>query len=351
MTSTPAKHREYKVNPQTAEQRAIIQRAVVLKEQLGCSSDAEFVAGYLPGISAPMWSRLVADNYNGAIEKNVQKIAQAVQRMEVMLARSATAGAIWQGLSDEFHMLPLFAGINGAVETAMAERGQNRLVLCALKTGGGKTTMCRYLEKKYGAKVLHARGSYRSSSMPFLLDLCGIFGIHSPGAKHRAEHAVIAALNKGGHGLLAIDEGNTFGPQCIDLLKTILNCTTWTVAFFATPTHLKEMMTWYWKNSDQLLRRAVAIIQQPAMEAADVRPFIEPVIGNGPGLRDACERIAAAANIFGQFDLVTRVAKRIKTAADAAGAIDTVQRLLQTDSLPKDAVKKATTNALKRIGA
>lgn len=340
----------YPVKKQTPEQRAVILRALAIKKELGCATDAEFVAGYLPGISAPMWSRLVADNWTGAIDRNIAKVAQAVQRMEVILARNASEGALWQGLGEEFYMLPLFAGIQGAVETAMAERGQDRLVLCALKTGGGKSAMCRYLQQKFGAKVLHARGSYRHSSMPFLLDLCTSLGIPAPASKHKAETAVLAALNKGGRGLLCIDEGNVFGGDAITFLKTILNCSTWSIAFFATPTHLQEMMTYYWKHSDQLLRRAVAIIRQPPMEAADVRPFLEPVIGNDPGLRDACERIAGAANLFGQFAMVTRVCKRMKSAADAQGAIQTVQRLLQTDTLPKDGQKPATKNALKRMG-
>jgi DNA transposition AAA+ family ATPase len=257
------------------------------------------------------WSKIREDKYNGDVDGSIEELRTAITRMEVHLAKATSEKHIFSALGN-YHVLPLFQAIEGALQEAMTERGQNRLVFCVLPTGGGKTATCGYLHAKYDAKVIHAAmPSYRRSSMPFLKDLIRALGHKAPHSKTAAEDDVLRLFTQSDNGVLCIDEGNNFGAEAIDTLKAILNRTKWAVVFFTTPEHFSNMFSWYWENSNQLLRRAVAVIETPPMTASDVRPFIEPLGFHGGDLRQACELIADAANQFGHFDLIVRVAKRL----------------------------------------
>ncbi|GEM_PF-7037304 len=341
-----------KIHKQTPEQRNVVARALELQELLGYKTAADFVREQLVGISESRWGRIRDDKYPGNPDHTVDQLQQAINRMELFLARKSMQGSVASSLADEFYLLPLFKSVEGAVARAMNEKGQDRLVMCPWPTGGGKTAMCEHLRKQYGAKVIHAAlPSYRKNAIPFYRDLAAALGIVLPGNRRRAEGTVFEALNKHDGGLLCIDEGNNFGGECIDVLKAILNTTRWSVAFFCTPQHFRNMMAWYWDRTDQLLRRVVAIIELDEIKAADVRPFMEPLNLNG-SLREACMIVAEAANEFGHFDLCHRVTwemaeKDHHELEDVQKAVMTVRQRLRTAAMKANGERHAKRGRVK----
>lgn len=328
------------VKPQTLEQRAVVARVLELKDTLGIATDSELARDYLGGMHQGRWGRLRDDNYNGDVVGSIRELRQAINRMEAVIEQRGLQQAVDTGLGEAYHLLPLFAAIEANVAATMAETGQNRLVFAALPTGGGKSATCRYLRDKYKARVIHARASYRRSGMPFLADLAAAFGLKAPHGLARAEDVVFAKMRQA-RGLLCIDEANNFGTDAIDELKTILNTTGWAVAFFCTPQHFKNMMSWNWHHADQLLRRARVILEAPPIVATDVRPFVEHIGLNGCR-KEACEAIAEAANKFGHYDLISQ---RVAPALARAGhpAMDDVRQAIRRaqDGLRSEALAKA----------
>ena len=334
------------VKKQNPAQRAVVERTLELKELLGYESDSAFAREQLGRISDGRWSKLHRDVYEGNVEKSIELLRQANNRMEVQLSRQAMQHQMSGTLAEVYYPLPLFRAIEGAVARAMSSKGQNRLVFCSLPTGGGKTHTCEYLRQKYGATVIHAAlPSYRKSAMPFYKDLARALGVPVPATAAKAEETVFQALQKRNGGLLCIDEGLNFGGQAIDVLKAILNTTHWSVAFFSTPQHFKNMMAWYWDRADQLLRRAVAIIELDEIKPSDVRPFLEPLSLNG-SLKDACSLVAQAANEFGAFDLCHRTAAEMAERGaheidDVRQAVLTIRQSLRTTAMCANGAKHA----------
>lgn len=297
------------IKKQTPEQRAIVDRANELRGLLNCKSDAEFVQSYLP-FSQSRWLRIRNDQYNGDVDKSIDKLRQAVNTMEGILQRRMADHSGYDGHED-FYKLPITTSIENALIEARATIGQNRLVFVGMDTGGGKSATCKHLAATYNAVVINARPSWSKTGKPLCVEVCRALGEHGPWrSKYEAEEALLAAMRKNA-GVLCIDEGNTLGSEAIDIIKLILNETQWSVVLFATKSLLTLMMRKSWYQASQLLRRSVSIISQPELTAPDVRPFVAGLEMTG-FQKEACSRLATAGNQFGLYDFVARVARVLR---------------------------------------
>lgn len=341
MTATKTKTKTIPAKLQSVEQRAVVEKAIVLKEELRVDTDTQFARQYLGGMHPGTWTRLRDNEYGGNLARQIAKLEQANNRMEVMVRGDAGGRAAAAGLGEAYHMFPLFKAIDAAVQQAMREPGQERLVVAALPTGGGKTATSLDLHKRYGGVLIHARPSYRRSGLPLLKDILRALGKTPPSSVAACEELLLIEMNKV-DGLLVIDEGNTLGSACQDYLKMILNQTRWTVVFFATPAHLEHMVTWYAHHADQLFRRRVAILRAIPMAPEEVDVFLGDLPLNG-SRKDACQVIAEAATLFGRYALVGHVARALqarRSEVDLQVVRETVRD--QQNRIPRDIREKLT---------
>jgi hypothetical protein len=95
------------------------------------------------------------------------------------------------------------------------------------------------------------------------------------------------------------------------MFKLILNQTSAVVVVCAIPGLFNRMRLKSWHESDQFIRRAVAVISAPEIDPENVLPFMDQL--NFGNCRDICaELITVAANTFGRFNMVKRIIENLR---------------------------------------
>jgi type II secretory pathway predicted ATPase ExeA len=283
------------------EQQAVIQEVLATFETLQRNdpklTDAECVRKFLPFHSS-VWSKLRSDSYAGSLDAKISQCRQALRDMEEYLANShrVTAGK-------KFHWLTNFQAVLDAITIAKTVANENRLIVFLAPTGGGKSELCRQLAAAKSASIVEARESWRDSYYASCADVCTEIGVRGKAtSKREAELKLLGALKTRDH-LLALDEGATsFGNHTANMVKLILNQTRTIVLLCGTPELVARMMRT--AEGMQLMRRCLATIHGERLTAKEAKAFLPYRVADG-GL----DLVVRAANEFGMFDLVSRVAE------------------------------------------
>jgi DNA transposition AAA+ family ATPase len=283
-----------------AEQIAVIDELEKLKLDLPTATEAEFHQRYLsPYMSYTVWHRLRAHNYNGDVEKQITSVKKAIESIRDMLALRSSPD-IEQ--NDEFHSFPVFSALFNAVSKARNRNDETRLVVYLAQTGCGKSAFIRQIMDKYNAVFCEADRSWSKSYASPAFDICHALGLPGPWRSGRSARAALIAEMHKSHGFLCIDEANTFGREACDLIKVILNQTTWTVVVTAIPIFWERMMLSSWDEAKQLLRRAVAVVRHDGIDPNAVQQFMAL---SGVKINiSAAQDIAGAANTFGGYSMI-----------------------------------------------
>lgn len=299
-----------------------------LRSRLGINNAAQFHRTYLSSyMSYSVWHRFRKGEYKGDNDKTEASCRKAIDAITSMLDLQERADTSVQNYIE----LDIFAALNYAVEMAHNRKNNKRGVIFKADTGGGKSTWCAQLKARYGATVVEASETWRKSYMSSCADICAAFGM--PGPWKSASDAAASLLNhmRSTTGVLAIDEANSFGPQTCNLLKLILNQTSWTVCIATLPFFFEQLTRKSWAEAKQMIRRSVVLVAED-LTAADVAKLCGPMNIVPDDKAVAFRAIAKAANKFGLIDRVCEIRDELAdldniTISDVTEAITAVSKL------------------------
>jgi hypothetical protein len=296
--------KKYPIKPLTPEMIDLRDKLLAKREELGLTDQA-FHRKYLHG-SYTTWYRWSTNQYNGDIDKQFEIYKKNFAQLIDIKALNPLLDS-----SEPFYEFPVFEAIVNAIKKALDTKDENRLVIFLAKEGGGKDALCRQLKKIFNADILEATESWRKSYTAGCADVCQCIKVKGTWKSTReTEKQMLLALNKNRH-ILVINEGNSFGPHTLNMIKLILNQTNSVVAIFAIPGIFDRMKHKSWFESSQVIRRAVAVIEAPDIEPDHVAPFLAEFNMNG-SREPACMAIAAAANSFGRYNMIKRIVQILR---------------------------------------
>jgi hypothetical protein len=286
----------------TEGQRDVLRQLCALRDELGLS-DGEFVRKHLT-LSSTTWSRINNGTYAADVDSAFIKLELNLRQLRVERAQTTrtTGGAAWYSIITQQSV------INAVSQAKLKPVGDpDRAVFFLAPTGGGKTATARQLKVMHDGILVEARESWRDSYYAALCDVglaAGISEDELGTGKHSAEQAVLKKL-RANRRVLIIDEGEYFGARTINLLKLILNQTETVIVVMTIPVLFTRWQARSWVESEQLNRRAHAVVVAGPVLPDDVKLFFA---GAGlTGASDACATVAKAANEFGSYDTVREI--------------------------------------------
>ena len=286
-----------------------------LIELQGEDSDRTFARDWL-SVSETTWFRIRTNDYR------TPDHSKALTKLTTDLSKIIEHQAITAGGSAS-RILPLFhiTETRQALNLAFAEE-RNRLVIVLSDTGGGKTTIARAINRDFPGRSAscEATESWRKS---YLAGIHGIGGAcHLKGMANNSRAAEdelfkeLAARPR----IVQIDEGNYFGPACLNLVKAILNKSSSVVVLYALPVFWTYITRTSQHEAKQLRNRTAALLPFDSVRTADVRLALESTIPNFSSLNGssakAVDSVRRSANSFGLWNTVFSVAHYIADEAD-----------------------------------
>lgn len=304
-----------------------------LQAQLALS-DGAFVQRHLT-VSQTVWSRINSGNYPADVTSAFLKLEGNLRQIRIERARNAKLTG-----NRTFHAFTQQQSVISAVTTCKLKPADdpNRFVAYLAKTGGGKTALGRELKVMHDGILVEARESWRKSYFAALCDIALAAGVSEADVskgERAAETALLKRLNANRR-VLIVDEGEYFGPRTINLVKLILNQSPTVVVVLAIPELFERWQKAAWLEAQQINRRAEAIVELELVTPEEVQRFLAGRVTLNGDAKQVGGLIAKAANEFGAYDLVTRVATQLVTdeaggtvgAEQAAQAVRCVKRLL-----------------------
>lgn len=235
-----------------------------------------------------------------------------------------------------------------AVQAAMKERGNNRLVIIEGRSGSGKTTIARIIAARWPNMVALAEADETWKSNPN--NMLGGLLMALPTIERKADKAEAASLPSGAaerkdevirrlasrRRVVVIDEAHHLGPSTLNMLKTLINQTDSVFVILAIPTLLRRLMCSAYEEARQLTsNRLCARVVLPDPAPDEVSRFLDRRGVQWDSAKDAnqsCARLAELAR-DGQWALVNLVARelvRIKGKVTVATFVEKVQTVKGT---------------------
>lgn len=318
------------VTPYTPAEQEIIDGLIDCQKELGVS-DEKFADQYLKSHSATTWNRLRRADYGA---QNRTKV-MAEMKTALTSIRRRIARLKRQTMGSRFHELDQFKALFAAVAECLKKKGENRLIFYVAPTGAGKSRFLAELSAREQVVTVRANETWRKSYYFATLGILEEMQIAGQFVTAGAARKAMLGAMKGRVQVLAVDEGNYFGPLSINLMKDILNETEWTLIVCLVPEHFRTMKRYYaeWK---QLQRRIHAVYKHEAVVAADVAIFLADAGLNGD-TKAASVALAKAANAFGGFDTINRVMQRLaETGTGTHPALDDVTKAIASVNAQQD---------------
>jgi hypothetical protein len=295
--------------PLTPDQAETIAEMVRLQEESG-KNDAAFARDHL-SYSATYLTRIKSGELWGMIADHDRVISQLktdiheIQRQKAFAARRGDR---------KFYKLDDFEAIYIAISECRLKGldDPDRCVVYLAPTGGGKTTLCNELSRRSRAIVVEARQAWRGSYWGCCQDIADTIRMstHGLSGTQALEKGIVGRLS-GQRRILAIDEGEFFGPAAINLIKLILNQTPTVVVLCAIPEAYDRWTRRAWHEASQLQRRTHAVVRLESIREKEAKLWLKECELNGC-LDDAAKLAMNAANEFGAYDLLSRLAIELR---------------------------------------
>jgi hypothetical protein len=279
------------------------------------ASATEFVRFYLP-FGPAKWSKILnaidpesKTSYFDEIKSPEAELARLRVTLDgIPLARARRERVELKGVME----LKQFRAIGVAVEEAKAEPGPERLIKYLAPTGGGKTMLCNYLSKRFDARIVEVRESWRRSYFTVLEDISSAIGCRI-GAMNRPaslEDKLVEACSASAI-VLAMDEAEFFGHSALNGIKLLLNKTRLVPVICAIEEAHAKWNGYFPLESAQLDRRTHAVVRLKELDPDDVKLFF-----TASAFKDQDKAIALItekASRFGHYSLIKRVAIHLHT--------------------------------------
>ena len=210
------------------------------------------------------------------------------------------------------------------------EPNPERIIKVVASTGGGKTTLRKYLVQELRGEMFVAavqcRDAWRPNShedrrrakFAVLEDVFEAMGLRITKSRDGIkpmEDALIQSC-KGQARVLFIDEGEFFSKYSLDLVKLLMNESKLIVIIACTPRAHAKWNQYYPDEADQISRRTHAVVSTEQVKSDDVGLFFPENQFEQPMQEQ--EFIAKEAAKFGHFSLVNRVTELLAKSTRAS---------------------------------
>lgn len=296
---------------QIDKEHPVVSRLIDLQSS---DSDRTFARDWL-SVSETTWFRIKAGSYKA------DDHSKALDKLTSDLAKLLDHLALTSG-SREAAILPLshITESRKALNIAFGE-DRNRLIITLADTGGGKTTIVKSICRDFPGRVapVEATEPWRNSYLAGLHGIGTACGLHElPNNSRRAEQLLLSEL-KARPRIILIDEGNYFGPACLNLVKAILNNSASVIGIYALPVFWNFITRSSLHEARQLRNRTAAMLQFDSVKDADVRLALSKTIPGWKTLNGSAAAAATlvrkAANSFGLWNTVFTAAAFITDEA------------------------------------
>jgi DNA transposition AAA+ family ATPase len=297
-----------------------------LIELQGPASDKTFAAESLT-VSDTVWYRVRTGKYHA--EDHTRVLSKLTADLSCILDGQQITGSI-----REHRIIPLshITESRAALNLAFAEQ-RNRIVIVLADTGGGKTMIAKSIARDFASRtaLVEATESWRKSYLAGIQAIARVCGVDPIANNMRqAEAALIAHLNAHPR-IIVIDEGNYFGPACLNLVKAIVNQTSSIVVILAMPVLWQFITRASQQEARQLRNRAAAILELKQVKKRDVALALQETIPTWETLNGsasaAVDAVTSAANYFGLWNTVFSIASFVN---QEAGDGDLTLPIIQT---------------------
>jgi hypothetical protein len=301
------------VNPQTPDERAIVQELQQLRGQLAGYSDKRFHEKFLSdgdGYSYSAWIRAQRDQWTGNTRALIAFFAAQIPKIKAHIARDQV-NKPRQG-ADNYHILPDVQAVLDAIAIAKRNKNEKRLVMWVAGPGQGKSALLNYLQQTEGAILTAATQAWKRSYCSGLREIAHALGVYeSIRDTYSLEQAVFHAGREHGRRILCIDDANTFGDHTCNMVRDLCNETMLTMVTASTAVPFNQKGKGGYQEGEQMRRRAVSIVKARPIEAEDVAPFLAWAGLNGTA-DQAFNAIKDAARMYNQLDFVVSVSNYLK---------------------------------------
>jgi AAA domain-containing protein len=319
--------KEFKLDP---ADRRMLDDLKARQEKLGLT-DKVFSAEHL-SYSETVWYRIKTDDektkqplYFSMVKDPETVLMQLRLNLRELERQMAIEARTARGA---FHEFADFAAIFKAVRQCKNKGLQSpvRLVTYLADTGGGKSALCSQLALTMKARVVESRECWRNSYFVAARDIAAAVGLDTDKLWTPAEcEDALKAQLRARKTVLAIDEGEYFGPRTINLVKFILNQTPTVIVLCAIPEAYERWSQRSAHEALQLQRRTHKLIRQEKITPDEADRFLEDIALNGDR-KSAAVALAGAANQFGRFDLIARATEELRGERNVG--VDDVQKAI-----------------------
>ena len=211
-----------------------------------------------------------------------------------------------------------------AVTDAMAETGNNRLVILEGPSGSGKTTAARAIAEKYGRAVVLAEAdeTWKESPNATLGGLLRAIGIKEVPPSADARKTKLLEKLKDSPVCLVIDEAHHLGPRTLNLVKTIITQTKCQVVFLCIETLFKKLECAAYEEAKQLTKnRLCERVRLDSPGSVDIQFFLQNRLTFEPAdLKPCADLLATRSAQCGNWNFVNLVARHCRKLAGKAPA-------------------------------
>jgi len=275
-------------------------------------SDSQMLREF-PGLgSTKTYTRIVAGDCEDLDCERWLRDYAAVWNLIQLLAESAAEQ------EEIYPDLTTVTDLRKAVADAMRETGNARLVLVQGPSGSGKTTAARFLQAKYGARIVicEATEIWKDNANAMLGGILQSLGTKQPPVSMAERFNLAVSRLAESRCCLVIDEAHHLGPRTLNLVKSIINQTPGEVVLLALGTLWQRLETQAYAEARQLTgNRLAERLRFEGVETADVERILERRLGMDGEAKAAAKALAQAARAHGNLAFVRLVCRQARRLA------------------------------------
>ncbi len=273
-------------------------------------TDTHFAREFLT-CSGTVWTRIVTGEYWNMVGSGPRVMAERLQDLD-RLERTRSFRARFE--NSKFIATTEARAVFASVEECLGKPLSDpvRMTVYLAPTRGGKTWLTMEATRKFRAVPIQAREAWRRSYFTCLRDIataCGVISSKGYFTSGEMERKLVDWCNAR-RVVLAIDEGEYFSAEALNLIKYLLNTSTVTILLCAIGTAYDAWQRRYPHEAAQILARTNAVIAlEPITASAALRWFTQFKLEHA----EECGQIAATfANEFGHFAMLQEIASRFE---------------------------------------
>lgn len=232
---------------------------------------------------------------------------------------------------EETHSEELYDDLNPVIQLRKAvfevfrETGNARFILVEGDTGLGKSSARRMLIEKYGQRLLWVEATtvWRDNPSNMLAAILKVLGVREIPALPIARFDLVVMLLNQTRICVILDEFHHLGPQCLNVVKTLINQTPGEFVGLAMPTLWHRLERAAYEECRQLTGNRLAERIKLTLRENDIAKIITRRVSNaGDSVKQAVRMIMDRAPRYGNLAFVRDVCARVSELSEGTAGPD-----------------------------